>query len=309
MLRWLSNSILKFFLKLIHILWSQVPLHWLKRLGNIFGEVGYLLAYTRKLVVIKNLEIIGATGDLAGLARAAFVNNLISFFEIFYINRVDDNFLEKVDVIGYKNLKNFIDNGGHFFVSAHIGSWELLGDVVHQLTGVKLCVAARRPSNRMFAYLELLVRNHGSAKTMFSQNFISKIPQLVNQGYSPSFLLDHAVTPRNAILTKFFGQYVHMTAAVPAYVARKNMGLLPAYLIRNGERYTLICEEPIMANSSLPGKERVKDIVDRMTLSFENIIRKNPTQWYLIHRRFKRVYTHDGTLLNSPYIDHNTNLL
>jgi KDO2-lipid IV(A) lauroyltransferase len=56
-----------------------------------------------------------------------------------------------------------------------------------------------------------------------------------------------------------------------------------------------------MPDHSLRPKERIYDIALRINKAFEEVIRENPEQWYLLHKRFKKTEDENGKVSRSFY--------
>jgi KDO2-lipid IV(A) lauroyltransferase len=73
------------------------------------------------------------------------------------------------------------------------------------------------------------------------------------------------------------------------FCARRKIPMLPCYLLRTESGFELHISEPIWLDKDLPPKDRIHDLLVKMNKEFERIIKAHPEQWFLMHRRFKRV--------------------
>lgn len=95
------------------------------------------------------------------------------------------------------------------------------------------------------------------------------------------------------IATPFFG-YTAMTATGPVRMALKfNAPLIPVIMRRTGPaRFRFTVFPPIPLDASAPAEEALADGVRKVSAFIEAEVRRDPTQWFWMHRRWPKEAWH-----------------
>lgn len=285
--------IARFFLLII----GRLPVRALWGVGKVLGTVAWYILPSRRKVAIINAKIIGVK-DPVKTAKESFKHTFISYLEIAYMDRIDDKFIKKYVVSeGKNNFDDMVSAGKNFvFVSGHIGAWDLNAHIATSIYGFKTLIVGRQPKSKLINRLLLKGRNNESIKYMTEEGYVEQAQKLAQDGYYTGALLDHSTTMSNSVIAPFFGLRVPTLASAAVICVRKKIALLPNYVIRSEKGYHIICRPPIYPDENLKVKERVVDLVTRMNQEYEWIIRQCPEQWYLLHKRFKKVEEADGKI-------------
>lgn len=261
--------------------------------GRFFGLMAYYLLPGRRRIAIKNAEIIGAVNPKR-VAKESFKNSFSSFLEIFHIRKIDRNFIKnyvEFDSETEKKLYEFNNKYiSYFVVSAHLGSWELIPKVFSLKYKKQVCIIGRRIKNKDVDDLIKKFRADDNITYLTHRNIAFEIAKIVNQNTVIGSLLDHSALGKEAIYVDFFGYKVSLIAGIPILSVKKNIPIIPMFCIRkNDGKLKFICYDPILPDKNLKPKDRILDVAKKINIVYEDIIKKYPDQWYLIHKRFKRV--------------------
>ena len=90
-------------------------------------------------------------------------------------------------------------------------------------------------------------------------------------------------------------------AGIPALCARKNYPIIFFFGLYDGFDTKVILKGPVYPDKNLKPKERIIKIAEDINKVYEEVFKEYPEQWYLIHRRFKRVELEDGTMSDHIY--------
>jgi KDO2-lipid IV(A) lauroyltransferase len=287
-------------------IFSKLPLKFLQSFAGGVGAIAWYILPERRRIAKINAHIItqGIENiDSDKIAKKSFRHTFMSYFETAYIHNVDAAFLDKyVKCEGKEHYDKLVANDEKFlFINAHIGAWDLSSIVVSKLYGFKGLIVGRESKNKTLNRLLDDLRNTQELDYVTEQGYLERVAEYEKQGYVTGSLLDHGTTRGNSIIAPFFGYRVPTIAGIAAVSARKKIPMLPTYLIRTETGFLIVTHPPIYPNSELKPKDRILDLVTRMNAEFEVIIRKYPEQWYLLHKRFKRVEGTDGEISNSIY--------
>jgi KDO2-lipid IV(A) lauroyltransferase len=261
----------------------------------VCGVLAWHILRKRRNVAVKNAEIIGVA-DPELCAKNSFRHTFKSYLETAYIRRIDQNFLDKyVTCEGKEHYDALRQNNIPFvFINAHMGSWDLSVPVITARYGFKGLAVGREMNSRALNRILEEERSGEQVVYVTEKGYIEKVAEYEKQGYVTGSLLDHAITMSNSVTAPFFGLKVRTAAGIAAICARKKMPMLPSYLIRTKKGFHIVTHSPIYPDTTLKPKERIEDLAARMNSEFEKIIREYPDQWYLLHRRFKKVIGDDG---------------
>lgn len=271
----------------------------LRRTGMFIGSVAYHLSKKRRHIAEKNAELIGVP-DVEAVVRSSFRNNFATYVESFYSHRVDKAFFDSIemeDMSGEKPVKG----QGYFIVTAHMGCWELSSSVFTEKLDVHAAVIARRLNNEKLDDYIVKQRVNERVSYLHHRNIADKIPELLNEGTTIGALLDHSATLRDCMFVPFFGKNTTFIKGVPMIAVRKDIPLIPTFLLHTEKGFKMVVYPYIRPDKSLKPKERVHDLALRVNKVYEDVIRKYPDQWYLLHKRFKKIMEEDGNISESFY--------
>lgn len=274
----------------------------LLRFGELLGSIFYHILKHRQNVVRRNMEVIGIKPDNKTVKKV-FKNNFASFMEIFYIHRTNDDFIKKnVIYTDESQLKNFLDqNDTYILASAHLGSWELAPTICSEIFSTKLAVIGRRIKNKNVNDLVYKLRNTENVDYLLHRNITSEIYKHLSDRTPVGVLLDHSAVRKDSIFVNFFGLKTTFNAGIPAICVRKNIPVLPCFFIREKDKIKMIHYPAIFPDKNLKPKERIKTLAREINKVYEDIISEYPQQWFLLHKRFKRLERHDGKDAGSIY--------
>lgn len=283
----------KFFLFVV----GSCPVHLLWKIGGAIGTVAWYVLPSRRRVAIINAEIIGVK-DPVKTAKESFKHTFISYIEVAYMNKITDKFIKKYVVSeGKENYDKLVQNDKKFvFVSGHMGAWDLNAQIATTMYNFKALIVGRKPKSKLINRLLLEGRNSDSVKYMTEEGYVGEAQKIEHDGYYTGALLDHSTTMSNSVIAPFFGLRVPTLSSAAVICVRKKIPFLPNYVVRSNKGYHIICRPPVYPNESLKVRDRVLDLVTRMNQEYEWIIRQHPEQWYLLHKRFKKVEEADGTI-------------
>ena len=261
--------------------------------GEGLGALAYRLDRKHRRIAQENLRR-AFNGQLSQVAidrltRLTFVNLGRTIVETCRIPKIDrENFRQYIRVEGYEHfLKAKARGRGVIYITAHLGSWELL-PVASAMMGEPLSIVARPLDNR---YLDRAV-NHlraGSGTMVLpKQRAMPAVMRALHRGESIGILIDQNIAGKEGVFVDFFGRPA-CTALAPALLAlRTDASVLPAAIFRSErDRHTIVVGEEI----SLVRTGRLQvDVVTNtaaFTRAIETFVRREPAQWLWVHRRWK----------------------
>lgn len=294
--------ILYWLLKPLLFLLNHLPLKALDAIGVFFGNLLWIISKDRRHVAVVNAKIIGVENP-ENIAKQSFKNTFKAYMEIFYAKRVDSEFVKKyVTIEGRQYFEDTRKNYKEYvLVGAHFGPWGMLANMVSVFFGCKVVTIGRASKNKSMERILDELRTSENIEYITHRGAIAKLTDYLADGYAPGVYLDHTATPKDCVNVDFFGYKTPTIAGIPAFAARKNRPILMFFgaYVENG--YKIIIYPPIFPDKSLKPRERIEQTARDINKIYEDIFRKYPDQWYLIHRRFKRVEEEDGTISDRIY--------
>lgn len=174
---------------------------------------------------------------------------------------------------------------GVFFVSGHLGNWELAGSYL--ATRMPFEAVARRMQNPLFdAYITETRRRIGMT-VIHDADAVRRVPRASREQHGVGFLVDQGASGLASTWVPFFGRFAKTPRGPAVFALRLGAPVIFAAAIRQPSgRYVLQIEEVPVA----PTGDRDTDI-DRIVADYtaviERWIRRYPEQYFWHHRRWK----------------------
>jgi KDO2-lipid IV(A) lauroyltransferase len=267
----------------------------LATVGDVLGNIYSLIGGRRREIIDFNLALAfpeKTDAERRQLARAVTRHFGRSAFDAIRIQRLrPEELLASVDVTGWEHVERAAALGrGVFFLTAHMGSWE----VAALVTGLKLKAGLsviNRPLDNPYLEIELdrlrkLYGNHVFGK----HNIAREMLRQLKSGGGVGILIDQRVREDQGIEVPFFG-HPAWTHPILARVARKTGApVVPTFALREAPgRYSLSYEEPLMVEGLTEAEREDVPLTARYMAVLEVAIRERPDQWLWYHDRWKQL--------------------
>lgn len=262
-------------------------------IGEGLGAVLYRFDRKHRLIAHDNLRLAFhgelSSREIAELAHSTFVNLGRTVVETCRMLKIDrENFRQFIRIEGYEHFQQAKHRGkGIIYITAHLGSWELL-PLASALMGEPLSIVTRPLDNPYLDRAITRLRTAWGTRVFPKKLVMPALVQALCRGESIGILIDQNITWKEGVFVDFFGVPA-CTALAPALLAlRTDASVLPVAIMRCGrDRHTVLIEQEI----PLIRTGRVRADVVANTASFtraiEGLVRKEPSQWFWVHRRWK----------------------
>jgi KDO2-lipid IV(A) lauroyltransferase len=267
----------------------------LAKVGDVIGSFYATLPGRRRQIIDFNLRL--AFPDMTNderreLTRAVTRHFARSALDAIRLQRLrPEELLAAVDIGGWNNVENALSLGrGAFFLTAHIGSWE----VAALVTGLKVeagLSVVNRPLDNPFLEVELdrlrkLYGNHVFGK----HNIVREVLAQLKKGGGVGILIDQRVREDQGIEVPFFG-HPAWTPGILARMARKTRApVVPTFALRDTPgHYKLRYDEPLVVDDLSETELEDVPLTSRYMAALEAAIRENPDQWLWYHDRWKQL--------------------
>ena len=276
-----------------------VPLHVVRAISHLLGDLLFFASKRRRNIAIENLTHAFGDGktpdEIRHMARQSCRSIVFTFLEIIKLRYLFANpatagmireHTRNIEDLFRKAKKIHDESNGCIFVTPHLGNWEMLPHI-SSFAGIPLAAVMRPLDNE---YLERLFFTNrvGEGQFMVSKkNALFTLRKSLQKGISIGMLPDQSTA--KGLIIDFFGRKA-TTTPIPALLAvhYKRPIVVTACCRRPGDyRYEAFVGDPIMPGEYTSEKEEIIRITEEMTREMERVIRKYPEQYLWIHNRWK----------------------
>lgn len=272
---------------LLRLLYT-LPDRWQLSIGRRLGRAAFGLMRKRRRIVEANLQHCFPdhnSAQLAELSRLHFDNLGIAIVEMTRAWWGSDAQFEDVEFEGLEHLHAALDRHKSLIViTGHFTTLEISGRFLRQQLPPfdALYRAYRNP------LLDHRIRQGRlrSARELIEKSDIRRMIRRLKDGVSVWYAPDQSYRRKYAELMTFFGQAAMTNTATSRLVGMGKAGLLPCYCYRtsaNKFSYRVVFEPEI----SVSRDDDPIAITQQTVTSLEAAIRREPAQYFWVHRRFK----------------------
>ena len=195
---------------------------------------------------------------------------LFLYHNRFSFEAVDTSELEKL-----QSLQSPI-----IFITAHIGNWEALAQLLAQ-KGYPMGVVGREGNNKLIEErITRPFRERFGNSLIYKHKAARELVKYLRNGQNVGLLLDQRAG-QQGIWVEFFSR---KASTVPtAYILQKRFQtpIVPVFLVRENDRLKLKVFDPMeFIDDEATHTRRINEV-------YEKIIRTYPTQWFWMHDRWR----------------------
>ena len=228
-----------------------------------------------------------AQPDPEELSSETFRNLGRSLMEISRLYHFRGKDIANIELRGREHFDTARAKGkGVICFSGHCGNWELMALAFGSLFG-NGAVVVRRQNNPYLDRMVARMRMRHDSKVIYKQGALRGILAALKKGSMIGLLADQSVLPEEGALIDVMGLKAWASKA-PVIIAQKSGApLVPVFIHREGERQ-VITFYPEHQFSGDMSEEGIRAQTQDLSRYVENFVVAHPTQWYWLHRRWKR---------------------
>jgi Kdo2-lipid IVA lauroyltransferase/acyltransferase len=191
----------------------------------------------------------------------------------------------------YVNLERtkWLIQGGQpvLMVTGHYGNFEIMGYLMG-LFGFKTYSIARPLDNRFISKYLYGIRKKAGQKIIDKKGAAERMQQMVEEGATLGFIADQDAG-KKGLFVDFFGRKASTYKSIGLLAMQYNMPISVAGCRREGNRFffEIEIERLIMPEEWADKDKPLEWITQEYTKAIENFIRKDPSQYWWLHRRWK----------------------
>lgn len=294
---WMIQAAVFYILTLVAALlpsWLALPV------GSVVGLLLSRLLPSRRKIASENIRLalpfmkhhpLWNTPNLTAeqLAEETFKNLGRSLMEVcrLYHGRGLD-IINNIELRGREHYEAARAKGkGMILLTGHCGNWELLALGLSSIFDEGMSVVARRQNNPYLNQMVEKMRMRYNNTVLYKQGALKGILSAAKKNRLVGMLADQAVFEADGALIDVLGRKAWASKA-PVIIAQKSGApLLPTFIHREGKRQ-IITFYPAHIFSGDMTEEGVRRESQAVSRYVENYVVAHPTQWYWVHRRWKR---------------------
>lgn len=223
------------------------------------------------------------------IARETFIHLGTSLVETcrLYHGRGED-LIDSIEIQGLEHYEAARARGkGIIFLTGHCGNWELVALAYSRLFKESMSVVARRQNNPYLNTMVERMRMHYDNRVIYKDQAMRNMISVIRKDGTIGLLVDQAVFPEEGALIPFLGRTAWASKAPVILAHKTGVAILPAFIHREGGRHVITVNPECIFEGASSDDGMTAD-VKRYSEYIERFIIAHPTNWYWVHRRWKR---------------------
>jgi len=277
---------------LLSYLCRLIGLKLSRKFSSLIALFFFYLLPIRKDVVFDNLKHAFpqlSDEEIRKIALASYKSFTLTLVEILYLPWMSKE--EIFDVIKFEKLNLILEkekeNNGVILLSAHFGNWEYCAIGAGILLNKKFSVVVKSQRNPFVNDWMNRFRTKWTNEVVpLGLSIRNVYAVLLNKGIV-AMVADQR-GPIESIKLEFFGRKTSVYTGPAVLALKMNTPIIYGISVRQPDfSYKVILDEISKENLPEDYDERVKVLSKRMLKYLEEAIRKNPEQWFWMHKRWK----------------------
>ncbi len=263
-------------------------------LARALASVLYRVDARHRRIGIENLR--QAFGDRYSEAerdriiRGVYLHFCMMLMEILHIPRKlhPTNWRDRITLVGHPRiLERLLKGGPLIMLTGHFGNWEMAG-YLFGVFGFPPNSVARTLDNPYLDRFLRAFRERTGQKMIAKKGGYDEMLEVLRTGGVLSFLADQDAGERG-MYVEFFGRPASTHKAIALMAIEHRAPVIVGYARRIGPgfRYEVGCTDLIEPEEWTGTADDARLLTQRYTSALETIIRRDPTQYLWLHRRWK----------------------
>jgi len=260
----------------------------IKLLSKIWWIV-YYLDFFRKKIVFKNLNIAfpkKSKKEKIKIAKNTY-KNFLTFFEDTIDFKKNPQKLDNVEIIGEEHILQAINsNRPIILMTAHFGNWEIAPKVIHKKYNKPMAAVMREIENEKINKFFKKIRGNDDIKLINKKRSSREIVKaLIREKRILGILIDQHTKAKNAPKINFFIPNTPFNPAVSKLAKGTKAIVIPGFSYKKDGKYVIEFKKPRTYSQD----DTIEEFTQWQANIIEDMIRKNPDQYYWFHNRWKTV--------------------
>lgn len=288
-LDWLGYAALRVLLVILHLF----PVEWNLRFACFLGRLMWKHYKRGRDRALDNLRASFPEKDPAWheqVGLRSFQQIVMLTIDVFFTPRLvqKDKWKDYAQLINIERAKWMMqEKKGLLMATGHYGNFEIIGYMMGQW-GFNVYSIARPLDNPYINKYLYGIRQRKGQKIIDKFGASDQMEQLANEGATLCFIADQDAG-RKGIFVDFFGRKASSYKSIPLLAIHYNMPLAVGGTRRVGNRFffEVECYRIIMPDEWKDKDNPMQWLAQEYNTVLEEFIRKDPTQYWWLHRRWK----------------------
>ncbi|MCD6582619.1 MAG: lysophospholipid acyltransferase family protein [Desulfuromusa sp.] len=282
-----------FALRVVAVVVRSLPRKGALAFGRVMGRLSMTFLPNRYQMAKENMTL-----ALPELSASEIETNVRKNFEHIGICGVE---MLRLDMLtpGSDDIRRYFDlenehllrealalNKGVILLTAHLGFWEA-GHFIMSEMGIP-CAAVAKPLKNPFSdrYFERIRTSFGT-EILNSRKGARRILRSLRENRAVVILLDQHISPPGSVMVDFFGREAYTTTAIANLAMKYQIPIVPIFFLRQADGRYKVWAEPILTLTG-EGENAVIENTQRLTDIVETAVRKDVSQWFWMHKRWRK---------------------
>ena len=277
---------------------KYLPKSWVYGFFRVVASIFYRISKKRQNITISNLQ--HAFGNLERdevieLSKDVYTELSKTITDILFLASgrvdIDDMIINKDEAISKLEALKSSYHNGFIFMGAHFSNWEL-PPLFASKYGFPMVVIGREGDNRLIDHnIVIPFRGKYGNRAVYKKRAGIAMVKELKSGGAVGALIDQKVNKSNGFLVEFFGREAFTTHSIAMTKLKLNPAIIPISMPRvSSGKYRLDIGDPIeyTANEASSIDEKLLKMTKIYNQKLEEIISKNPSQWFWMHDRWNK---------------------
>jgi KDO2-lipid IV(A) lauroyltransferase len=296
-------------IRLLCFVFNQLPLRFALGCARVFGALIYLVNKKRRSIAYANLKAAFkaelSPRDRKRIVKGVYFNLAQSFIEVMRFPKIDKDYVERyVSIENRDILEEAVSRKkGVVLLAAHFGNWELLA-LSGAILGHPIHIIVKEQKLSRLNVLLNRYRELRGAHTVSKGISVKEIFKSLKENKLVGILADQDAG-RNGVFVNFFGRLTSSPRGAFEIANKVGSVVLPVFMARqNGPYHKIFIENPIELEKGLDGESVSQKGLQIFTGLLEDYIKRYPSQWLWLHKRWKSCPDRTAVILDDGKIGH-----
>ena len=243
-------------------------------------------------VAIARDNLANALPELSPAARETiladnFVNLGTNFVEMLRLDMITDEDLHnRYALTGKEHIDAALSHGrGAILLTGHLGFWEAGGYLLTRI-GYRPAFVAKPMRNPLVDGYFRRMREASGSSYIDSRRGARRILRTLQENRLVGVLMDQHVRRQDGVEVLFFGRLAWTTPIITEMAMKYQVPVIPAFTWRTKDDCHEVIIQPYFFLEGR-GNDAVRENTARLNRVIEEAVRRDPAQWFWVHRRWR----------------------
>ncbi len=266
-------------------------------LTKLIAKVAYTLSKKHQKIINNNLDL-AFNSSLSDKQKKeigveAFTNLVDTTFGIIRRDKLPTSeVLKSVTFKGGEVIEAYQNMDKQFIlVTGHYGNWELLSQSIAIKYNLTLVGVGRKLDSEVMDKILKANRERFNVEMVYKKGAMKGCIKAIAQKKIVGILVDQHIPLDQSVNVDFLNHKVTHTPIASVLSRKFELDIVPAFIETNDyENYTVTIYPPIKSIKTDNQEEDIEKMTIAQAKAMEFVIRKNPKQWFWMHKRWKEFY-------------------